>query len=522
MRRRLGLAVAAVASLSSGCQDRAEGSDEGATDTEESRDPVDPPNFIQPASGVLMLSSNRTDEVRLRLANVSASTRLVVDGTSYGDLSSAPWIGSLATEELVLRMGGGLVAGRHTVFLETPSVDEPVRSEEIQVNVLVDNVPALAASLSAEGSLRGSGILAQGLGEQSLLLVYDELSEPQPRVVAYRTEGSTWDLDAPVSVSVPRLELLDGILPLSGTLTTKGTETRADDRLRLAWRENGSEIAFVERRWETLGGSPQTALALDQIDTTGVEFASLGVPTIVGDAIFVETNLLTDTESSRPGDHRLSVVSLLGEPALPSTPRLTAPLGVSDIDRVGPALDLRSLGLDVEKRPNWIAARVQGARAAVFEVESNGTLRLRGTALELGGWQNTRLPVSAVVGAFGSRTMFGAGGSQALVQTFDDWGEAAPTDASTALIGGGTEANLGRPAVTVLGGHPVMLLPMGSGSPVQAVAMAGSRINAQAIDLLRCEEIAVPAVTEGATGMSVQFACRGGDEIRLGTLALVE
>jgi hypothetical protein len=495
---------------------------EGSTDTEAALDPAEPPIFIDPASSMLRVTTERTDDIVLSVERVvPGSTRFVLDGRSHGDLSTTPWIGSLEARQLVLRTRGAMVSARHVLWLETPSVDGPARSGEIVVDVVVDALPTLVAEIEDAPRLRARSILSEGIETEGTLLVYDDADEAGPSLLALRASAVddsaaiAWDLEDPVVVPVGPLVEIGGALPASALVLVGDADDPADDRIRVVWRADQRTIVLVDRPWHGEAAPPIVALNLDQLDTTSFEHASLGRPVLFGDTLVVETNLLTDTEAPRPGDRRITSVQLSGDPVEAGPPRVSALVGTADVDHIGSALDYAAW----PSGPRPLAVRVHGGRADVFEVDpGSGLLRRRSTRSTLAGWQGVSAPVGAVLGAFGSRTMVGVAGDDLLVQTFDDSGN---QDASEARIPVGVDATVaGRPALAVVGGHPVILVPRGAEQPVLGIVVSGGRVSTTGLEEVHCDEIAMPATLVALRSTTSTFACRLADDVRFGVLGL--
>ena len=104
------------------------------------------PTFIEPASGMLTLSSTRHTDVVLQVADIDpARTKLLVDGVSFGELDADDPFGTLSLDAFTLRLRGAMVPGSHRLLLQTTTSEALLASEEIVIEVAAADSPRVEA-----------------------------------------------------------------------------------------------------------------------------------------------------------------------------------------------------------------------------------------------------------------------------------------------------------------------------------------------------------------------------------------
>jgi hypothetical protein len=481
------------------------------------------PDFSEPASGRLDVPLSRVEDVALAvLGIVPGNTRLNIDGRTRGSLDASDPVGSLSADTLTLRLRGAMVAGVHTMVLANSGGEEPLDSRTIEVHLApVASPPVLVAEMVGEPVL-GTGVLAAGAADRSVLAILDDTIAEAPVLVVAPRAWAGWDLEAARRVSIPgyRRGPEETGLAIAVQRTAAGDDPE-DDRLRVAWRVGmpGTAIDLLEEAWtsadETTIGV--RAFDLDPAVLGAYEHAELDRPALVGDTLVAEALAATDIEAPRPGDRTLLHARLSGAPvAIGGAARIV--LGDRlDLDAIGPVLDPASV--EVGGAP-LLGARLDGRTPIVLEADPvHGRLSARptitdGTSRALAGVEG---PLASVVGAFGSRSVAGlfAGdpGRVRLVE-IDDWGPGGTREHSLgpdALPDPQTAT--GDLAVGLVAGTAVWLVPYGADVPVHAVIGGGEEPVVQRIDALHCATIAV-GFDPRDPGAPLHLACAtGGGEI---------
>ena len=496
-----------------------DGDTEGTGDVE----PLQTPGFIEPASGVLRIPTTRTRDIALRVAGITpGQTSLVIDDRNYGALQTPRPVGQLDADQLTLHVRGALVEGRHLMRLQTSAPDALLQSEEIQIEVVAEDVPALELTLDAEPTFAADAIASWGLGDEAVLLVLQSDLPDPPRVQVLRAQGPRWLTDDPMEVPLPQLaaSALTAPCALTAAIALGELEDPSDDRLRIAWRTADERVLLVDEPWGAQTHHPKVAFELDALITTPVELASLGRPLLVSDILIVEVFSTRDIEQPKPGDRSLATVALLGTPAVPGPARFSTVAGTVDVDRLGMALDpVAASGLG----PRSISARIGGVAAAVIEVDRTaGTLFLASDPATV-PWQVLTSPLATVVGALGSRIVFGAHSEAIEIQRIDELGTGDVSRRALSwedleLSGPELDTTRSDPAISLLQGAAVMLVAGGEQAPVRAIVSTASTPGIQPLDDVFCDQVAVIATDGGDEQAGVQLACLRDQELYFGIL----
>lgn len=535
----LGCAAALVTSLALGS---ACGGDDGSATGESSGsstglEPLPRPVFTEPASGQLMLSTTRTEDLVLHVDNVlPGRTELVIDDRSFGSLDEGAVAGQLDDEAMTLRLRGSMLVGTHEMFLRTPDPAGPNESGVVRVNVARELEVIPAASPTTAVELGARRLLALGYGADGLLAALDDGDPAQPRLhlLPRADDGSGWDLDGRRTLSVPGVALdPEGwVLPVAAV--RRGRTHDDPGRLRVAWRVGtfdagpGLRIDLVDVPWDEADPEvePIASLSLeDALVGRAAEWAQLGRPWLMGELLLVELWAAADVESPRPGDRALVWSRLRHtDPSAPlvldPVQRVTVGSRLVDLDRMGPALD-RIAG--DAGQPPVVTVRVDQIAPRVLEIDPVGGVRVRPTVLDGRdrSFSYADLPLCTVTGALGSRTVAGitprASGRMRMAG-LDDLGaggihdtslgpdDLPPLDTVTAEL-----------APSTVGGLSVFLVPYGDAAPVQAVYSNGSTVGVKGLDELRCEAVAVGEPPDPSG--EAPLACARDGALELGTLA---
>jgi hypothetical protein len=264
---------------------------------------------------------------------------------------------------------------------------------------------------------------------------------------------------------------------------------------------------------------PAAALTLDPAWIGPFETAFFGRPVLAAGLLVAELEAHGDAEEPRLGDRMLATVRLAVD-AVPGAPARAA-FGLVDIDGISPALD--PLGVRGDG-PIALGVRVDG-RAAVIEVDRSArTLALRpsttidsfSTLADLDG------PLVTLLGAFGSRIVVGGtfDPDDIALALIDDSGTSGVVDASLDLGDVELPAPSGPPALGLVGGATVTLVPFGAQGPLLLAIVVADEPAMRLIPELGCDAVALPQTAAGNAAGALAFACLRDRELRLGTLAL--
>jgi hypothetical protein len=289
---------------------------------------------------------------------------------------------------------------------------------------------------------------------------------------------------------------------------------------RRAWRrvvafQDGAETVF----------SPPALLfdlddpSLDVLSPSSFEVAALrGVAVLDGRAL-VQLDARLDAEAARPGDRMLLAFSPVpSDAADDGAPLLGADVVEGEAVSFGGPVDAELLGpsIDVDGDARGVAgfaARIAGDRARPVEWQGGvATLRVHDDDARearpaiAANWRSATL----VLGSLASRTW--------LARTEDDelaiaaYDARAPTPIVQAL-----ELDVplrATPAVVVLRGRIVALLPLGDASDAAALTIAGADRDLTAITGLRCTWAALGPVS--VDGAHTRWLCGDGLAVREG------
>lgn len=488
-------------------------SDEG----ESSGAPIDAPapDFLEPAGSELYVSVMRFEDLEFDVKIAAGATDLEIDGISVGTLDPAEPVGSLSASLLRLSMGGGLVPSVHTIRLATIDPVANEVSELVEVFLDPEPTPEIDATLADEVVGMGDGIVALGLEDAGMLVLLDAVASS---VQLFAADAHGWTADA------SHTSLLPGYSAAPGDRVPALAVERdpADlDALLFAWRVEhpGMRIDAAATTWGSSELAPTVALTLDPAWIGPFETASFDRPVLAAGLLVAELVAHGDAEEPRLGDRTLASVRLADD-ATPGAPA-RASLGLFDIDGLSPALDpLGARG----GGPVALGVRLDG-RAAVLEVDPiTRTLALRGsttsdsfaTLADLDG------PLATLLGAFGSRIVVGGttDPDDIALALIDDIGSSGVLDASLDLGAADLAAPTGPPAIGLVGGATVVLVPFGTDGPLLLAIVVSNDPAVRLLPELGCDAVALPQSAAGNAAGALAFACLQDRELRIGMLAL--
>lgn len=483
--------------------------DEMAPASESGGPDLPAPAFIEPASGMLTLSSTRHTDVVLQVTDIDpARTKLLVDGVSLGDLDDRDAFGTLTLEALTLRLRGAMVPGSHRLLLQTTTSDALLSSAEIAIQIADGDAPRVEAD-PGEPQLAARKIA--GFSRDTLLAL-DDSTPDDPRLTVVRMGAQDWDFAGAVTIRVPGYDRGDFErgLAIAADVT--------DARLRVAWRQGapGRSIALIDVPWDAASLDTPASIGIETTaDVTGpVEYAELSQPVIVGDTLLVEMLAATDVELPHAGD-RAVLRTRFTEDGLGPVTRIGFGTLV-DLDQLGPAIDLANA--EVGGAPLF-SMRMDQRRPVVVEVDPDGPLHIRPARddAEARTFVFTNTPLQTVVGGFGSRTVAAAAvqadGRMRIGRSSDLVGGEAEELTLTGNDLPSIDGLTGDPVASTIGGAAIVLLPFGPGTEVHAIFATDAEASVVRLVDLYCSSLAVPAEPPGGQEAPLPVGCQLGADV---------
>lgn len=506
----LGLATAAC-HMAEGPPDPDAGGTTATGDTEA----VPAPAFLNPALGEFTVDSNQHVPKDITVhAVIPGETQLLLDGRTVGALGPGSNLGELTADTLRLAMTGALALGTHTLQLVTNGPSGPLFSTQLTMRVAQPTtaLPTFRAELTGPALAPGDALIEAGFGDGALLGVLARA--PGPALRLYLAEGTSWSAtplaEVPLAGHVPE--------PMSFAPGVAAARLPSGDVVRIAHTRGLPGDAIVTRDLAlapapTLGPE-ETALDLSAGVFADVEFAAVGRPFLVGDALIAEFTAADDAELPHPGDRGLALVrrAAAGGWAAAQPVPTAAPI---DLDATGRAVDLTDPTAAV------LSVRVGRRLAGLVTLSAAGAALVSLAPNELDLVPGDPAIVSTLVTSLGGRvaatTTRARVGLTFLATTGFPMSKAdTPSKLPNAAIA--APAALG-----VLLGYPVALVPYGDAAPVQLVLGDGAR--AQAIALtdpapLHCDALVLRAGLSGNAddAPALPFACLSGGAVTLGVL----
>jgi hypothetical protein len=488
--------------------------------------PVDAPapNFIDPPGGELHVSSMRFTDVELDVAVAAGATDLVIDDASVGTLQPPGPIGELTADLLRLRVRGGLVPSVHLLQLRTWDAVEPEESEVVEVFVDPEPAPELEVTLADDVIARGDAIVALGWAEQGVLATVDGEA-----VHSIAASGDGWDPASSHAMVLPGL-----VVAADDRVPAIAIERDAADSsaMLVAWRVEhpGTRVDALAARWGEESDAPTTALALDPAWIGSFETAAFHRPVLAAKLLLVELEAHADAESPRTGDHSIATVRLDAD-AQPGDPVRVQPLAatgsasgggaLADVDALAPALD--PLGFE-GLGPIAVGARL-GDRPTVLDVDRDArtiTVRPSATTDSFGLLDDVDGPLDTLLGAFGSRVVTGTTTDPEwlALALVDDRAGGGVVDASVAYAIGALATPSGPPAIGLVGGATVIVVPFGAEEPLFVVTVTSMDPDVVTFADVGCDRVALPQTAAGNASGALALACLRDRDLRLGTIAL--
>jgi len=500
--------------LLAGCRGAA-GEGDGGSDT--SGGPIDlpAPRFLEPSGAELHVPTTQHDDVELDVIQVPGATELLVDGFTVGTLDPARPIGALESDVLRLHFAGALLPAPHTLQLRTIDDVETETSELVTVHIDAQPDPGLEATLADPVVAQADGIVVLGANERGVLAIVDGTTSS---AVLLTAAGDGWDAARTHTAALPGYVAADDDRVPAIAVTRARDDS---DALGIAWRVEhpGVRIDVVTTRWGQSASEPIPALTLDPAWIGSFELAAFGRPLLFDDVLLAELHAAKDVESPRGGDRGLARVRLddSGRPGAPSRVQL----GPVDVDGASAALD--PLGA-LHGGPDTVALRRAGREPVVLEIDPLArTLSMRsGVTGSLDALVGLDGPLATIIGGFGARIVVAATTDPDVLALglVDDSGALGIVAASIDLAAFDASAPTGPPAVGLLGGAPVVLLPCGADRPVLAIAVVSTEPTVQALPGLACDAVALPQTAAGNAAGTLAVACLRDRELRLGRLVL--
>lgn len=496
--------------VAAGCRG---GSGEGEGGSDTSGAPVDlpAPRFLEPSNAELHIPATQHEDLDLDVVVVPGATQVIVDGVAIGTLDPAEPFGALSADALLVHLAGASIPSTHTLQLRTADAVETQLSELVTVFVDPEPDPTIEATLADSIVATGDGIAALGTDDSGVLIVVDGAE-----LLVLAAAGAAWDPARTHAMTLPGYVVADDDrVPAIGV-------ARTSDDLTVAWRVEhpGVRIDVTAARWGDPAGEPRPALVLDTDWVGPFEFAAIGRPLLFDDVLIAELRVHADTESPRAGDRGLARVQLGA--GLEPGPPARVQLGLVDADAIAPAFD--PVGA-AHGGPDTVALRRDGREAVVLEIDATArTTALRPSLAtgSIGALAQLDGPLATVLGGFGARIVVGSTTDPAVLALglVDDRGNAGILDASVDLAAFDLSAPSGSPALGLVRGAPLALVPFGAERPVLAIAVVASEPTVQPMPELACDAVALPQTSAGNAEGAIGFACLRDRELRLGTLTL--
>lgn len=487
------------------------GDDEGGS-SEDTGGPVDlpTPDFVEPPSGQVTIPTVRTHDLVLEVRADVGVTRLLLDGTSVGTLTSDRRRGSLASESLTLRLRGAMIAGIHTLQLQTPDEVETEASDTVMLTI--ESPPDASLGWESGDAVDEGDALVVGMGEAGpvLGLVIDDGGTSSLR--AWPASFDTWDRSRTQTFA------LAGHVPRGRDARVGLGSTR--EGLRAAWVEGdpGRAIAAASGAWDR--EVEPTRVGVDVGEWPGLdgrEWIAIERPVVLGPLALALVHAPVDTESPRPGDR---VVASVRWGDLDGRAPQLVPMGAVDLDLAQPVID--TLALDVPT----LALRRASSEPILLEVDgASGSTRVLTNAADVNDarWQGVTGPLVTTRGAFDSRIVAGLvdDGTAIVSARIDDGGKTPPVVTRIAFPDDrpATAAIVG----TVVDGRAVVLVPRGADG-LLAIEISAPDAAPQVFDAV-CEAVAavpIVVVDDGsdavAASATVDVACLAARELSIGRL----
>lgn len=506
-----------------GCAPNGESEPDERTDEEPDEEFV-VPEFLDAASGEVMLRVDRTDDLEFNVRGVRPGlTGVFIDEQSIGIASDDTGLATLTADTLTVRLEGAMLVGDHTIKLQTLAPDKILESEVVTLFVGNSTVTGLSATMNDAVAFQADSIDAHGHGDSGVLMGLDLESETVMLTLA-PSEGDGWAFGDAVTLELPDFDRTD-----EPRFTVSAGIREVDDerRVRIAWRSGleGRAMLGSDILWPPPSIQVQTVVDLTA-ELDGFEYTRLGRPLILGDVLVMEALLTQDVERPTPGDRTLLTSVIDPTDARFGPARVSAVGGGRDIDRIAPVRDVLT---HLRGGTPGFAARAAGVRGVSYDIDtSTGTLSERpsGSNDRFSALRDINGPPQTILGSLQARHVFApleADTPRVFLRQFDDRPRGGSEDASPGPNALEALSDISAPVTsTVIAGVPVFLIPQGIDTPVAAIYSGGPTPRVVLLDGLACEEVAVPITPDAADSGMVSVACRRGRDVHRGTIRVDE
>lgn len=494
-------------------------SDDGSDTTGDTTDAgIEEPAFLNPAVGEFDVDSVRHVPLDIVVRAITpGNTQLILDGQSVGDLGPGDLFGELTRDRLRLFLRGALVIGTHTLQLVSSGPDGPLFSTELTMVIQAPDVlvPRFSAVLVPDPLAPGHA-LATGPGRALAVLTTGK----DPVLRAFLPDGDTWS-------KTPAAELpLDGHVLEADAFGPTFAVQATPAGLRVAHRRGLPGDAIVTRDLalapDPVLGEAQVALDLNAAIFADHEYAFLGAPALVGDALLAEFTAAADSELAHPGDR--GVAHLRWRDGAWSDAQRVATAQPTDLDGLGPYLLLSDL--DQTRRPA-LAVRVGRRHPGVLSLAAAGGAQVTvgpdslvlpggdpGLLTILAGDLDAHAALAVTPGAL-ALALYGTSGeprSNLRVPTYKHLPDVPLT---------------APPAHGVVLGYSTFLVPFGDAAPVHVVFSDGNKIFFDPLDdpaPVHCSALALFPGLGGDDGdpPALTFACLHRGVLRHGVLTAAQ
>jgi hypothetical protein len=520
----LAIGFAALACRPPGGDGEDTGDGEADTGTTGDLDSVPAPAFLNPALGDFTIVSTQYVPKDIVVQRITlGNTQLLIDGQAAGTLGPGSSLGELTGDRLRIFLHGALTLGTHTLQLASHAADGPRFSTELTMNVTAPTTrpPQVRAEIEPEPRDVGDALILSGSGSDALLGVLT--AGPTPELRLYRVVDGAWPA-APLAETA-----LPGYTPKAMSFTpgvtaralppTPGNEAYA---LRLAYSRGVPGDAILTRDLtvdsEPSFGPLQTAVDLSADLFRDAEFAALGRPFLLGDALLAEFLAADDAETAHPGDRGLVHVRRTSDRTAWSVPERVPTPDPIDLDAIGPALSLPQLTLG-----GALSVRMGQRLAGLLTLSDAGAALISVPDDNFDLLPGAPALLTTITSNLGARTVAAIGPDRKLAVAFLGTG-GRPRNSGQVLGADDLPAAsvTAPPAAGVVLGYSAFLVPYGDAAPVHVVLGDGSSVFvAELVDPepLHCRAVALlPSLAGNTDEPALPLACLQADGLRVGHL----
>ncbi|MDC0671091.1 hypothetical protein [Nannocystis radixulma] len=522
--------LALVAGLSVlACRPPAAGPGDGTdsdtgNDTESGTGEVPDPAFLNPALGEFTVVSTQYVPKDIVVQQITlGNTQLIIDGQTAGTLGPGSALGELTGDRLRIFLHGALALGTHTLQLASHAPEGPLFSAELTMVVTapITTPPRLTAELEPDPRDVGHALFVSGTSQDSLLGVL--AAGPDPALRIYRAGDGTW-ADAPVVETtleghVPETMALGPAIAAVALPPVPGSDLAV---VRVAYRRGIPGDAIVTRDLtiapEPNVGPLQTAVDLSAELFRDAEFAALGRPFLLGDALFGEFLAADDAEIPHPGDRGVVYVRRSSDRTTWSIPERVPTAGPLDLDALGPALSVPQLSLGA-----GISVRLGQRLAGLLTLSDAGAALISVPGDDISLLPGVPTALSTITSNLGARTVAAVTRERGIGIAF--LGTSGAPKSSALVVPAAKLPDFpvtAMPAASVVLGYSAFLVPYGDAAPVHV--LLGDGLDTYVVPLadpepLFCRTVVLlPSLAGNLDAPAIPLACLQDGALRVGLL----